>query len=84
MSASYYRIDAQNGWDRYNQLEIYKTYTFAHVYPIRVDATLFFPKNGGITVGAQFQPSSETDLGKQAGLSVEKFVPFIGFSYYAK
>jgi hypothetical protein len=81
-SVSYYTFDAQTGWDRYDTLEERKSYTLAYEFPIRVYATLFSDnkRDGGFTIGAQFQQGSKTSLGRQADMSIAPVAFFVGFS----
>jgi hypothetical protein len=82
-SVSYYTISAQTGWDRYDSLESNKDYALAHVFPIR---TYFMipteEKDGdlaGFMFGIQFQPGSETGLGRRSEVEWSRVTGFFGF-----
>jgi len=78
-SASYFSIAAQNGYDRYDKIDVRKNYTVLHVVPVRAYATLFSSDDDmriGFTLGAQFQPAFETDMGRKAEASIEPVTIF--------
>ena len=81
VSVSYYAVSAQTGWDRYDKLESDKEYALMHVVPIRVYLAPFFDekKDGGFMFGLQFQPGSETKLGKESEVTVKPVTGFVGF-----
>jgi hypothetical protein len=82
-SISYFAVQAQNGWDRFDSDEVRETKTLAHDFPIRLYAT-WCPegskdKGWGIIGGAQIQSLMfKTDFGRQAGVSVDPVTFFIG------
>lgn len=84
-SVSYYRIYAQNGWDRYDSLEVRDSYDLAHVIPVRVYAKLLNMSsdgiNQGIMAGAQFQPDFLTSVGDKSKLSIDPITFFMGFCF---
>ncbi len=81
-SVSYYVVNAQTGWDREDNLQPRREYTFAHVIPVRLYATLFEPSETvGITAGVQLQPTVKTGLGKEADTSVAFATFFLSLSY---
>jgi hypothetical protein len=83
-SVSYYTIVAQNGWDRYDKLEVRKDYTLLHDFPVRLYVTFLNKKDDlgvGLTAGVQFQPGIKTDTGNRAGISVDPVSYFMAISY---
>lgn len=64
---SYFRIQAVNGWDRYNSLEINKTYDLGHFMPVSV-----YGRYKWIEVGLVYPVAlSKTSLGKEAEIQTK-------------
>lgn len=75
-SASYFSVTAENGWDRYNKLEVHRQKTLGHFIP----ATAYL-QFGPLRAGASYPLKiSETSLGREARLQ-ERITYYFGFRY---
>lgn len=78
-SLSYFKLQAINGWDRYNELEVNKRFTLSHFVPI----TFYLSFKDIITVGAKYINSTKTNIGKQANIKSNNIAVFttVAFSW---
>lgn len=83
VSASYFTVGAQNGWDRWDSFEPLDTFDLATVIPVRLYTTCFIGESEhiGLTIGAQLNETLKTNLGEQAGLKVSPVAFFGGLSF---
>lgn len=62
-SLGYYQLQAVNGWDRYNNLEVNDRYTLAHYFPLS-----FYCKYRILTLGVKLPFAHYTNLGERANV----------------
>lgn len=65
-TASYYRIEAVSGWDRFNGLDVRDRYTLAHCLPVTVGID-----TGRFAIGVQYPLISKTGQGKNADIKTQ-------------
>jgi hypothetical protein len=68
ISASYYRLCAVNGWDRYDRYETKDYYTLAHIVPI----TLALNIHNMVTLGVSYNLNYPSSQGSDAGTEIDK------------
>lgn len=69
-SIGYFKFQAVNGWDRYDRLEINKTYALAHVVPVAAFIKRKIGGSGYSEIGVKFPIAKMTDIGKESGAKV--------------
>jgi hypothetical protein len=83
-SVSYFTIDAQSGWDRYDSLEVRETQTMLRVIPVRLYGMLLSTDDNmrvGIMAGVEFHPCITTDFGDKAKAKVAPMSPFVALTW---
>lgn len=68
LTLSYFQIQAVNGWDRYDKLEVNKRYVLAHCLPISIK---YKPKGGGIGGALKLYPIFGDKAGIKSSFGVE-------------
>ncbi len=63
-SVGYFRLVAENGWDRYDNYEIRNAKALANCFPIGIAASV-----GDINLAAKYYLVSKSSLGREAGIS---------------
>ena len=71
-SLSYYELQAINGWDRYNRLEVKDRYTLTRYYPVSV----YLYINNILTIGVQFPNAQNTEIGEEANVESKNTIVF--------
>lgn len=83
-SVSYFTIDAENGWDRYDKLDVRETRTMLHVIPVRLYGMLLGKDSDmrvGIMAGVEFHPSFSTDFGSNAKAEIAPISGFLALTW---
>jgi hypothetical protein len=78
---TYHAIEAINGWDRWDSIEIYKTFTLSHNMPIGMYISIYDHEHIGIKVGAEYVKRWATPIGIESGISEGGFALFVSQHY---
>lgn len=65
LSVSYHRLEAVNGWDRYNKLQVQHRYNMADIYPVSIYTKLY-----NFRLGMRYNCVQKTIRGQNSGVKI--------------
>ena len=76
-SLTYFKMQAVNGWDRFDDLEVDKRHTLTHVIPI----SLYLSWKDILLIGGKYNVSFNTEQGKDSDANIEDINIFVSLSF---